>query len=259
MDKLSSGLVEFNTYSKGTMFMIGAFALIAPVINFFFLYWHRNAAWVSIELIIFAYALPLIIMAKLIDSLFLPRVMPEFVSSDRNTKIIGALVHGLIGGAVIGGILILWSYFLPWGPKTIFLYVPWYNSEMDWFAWTMFVIFWVILLPLAETMFYCLLQMAVFTSEMGHLFIALMYALMNFCWLIYVVQGWWSIIILTAISFAIGLALIHAKKDNFFKALGHRWAISIGIFALIIFLNLRYPRVKSPTFYYRGSSYRGGW
>jgi len=250
---MANDLIEYNTYSKGTSFTIAIFMLIAPVINFVMIPIHKNILWVSIELIVLGYALPCFILYKFIDEKISVKATHDFLGTDRNKKIISALVLGLIVGAIVGALLILYAAFIGWGPSAIHLFLPWYNSSMDYFIWFLFILIWVLLLSDFETFFYFLFEASCFNASWTDFFIAACYALMNLSWLVYVIEKFWAIVILTIISFGIGIALLKIRdRQGGLQAVGVRLGLAIGIFALLVYLENYHHKAKSPTYYYRG-------
>ena len=247
-------LIEYNNYSKSMMCLFLALMLIAPVIHLLGYWWQHDHLLVLIELILLGYAFPIWLMNKKLDVTLPARLYKKDGIEEYKEKIKPALILGLINGAGLGLTLILWSKFVPWAPTGITLQMPYFWSAWkDYLYWAFFIILWVLVLPAAEVAFFFMCQANVWTNTLSDFLIAGCYALMNFTWLIFVIEGWLAVGLLTAATFAIGYGLIKRRDvKGGIETMGIRVGIALGILALLIFLNISYPNVKRPVFYFRG-------
>lgn len=254
MDKL----LEYNNYSTGTKILFLVFLLIAPLVNFVGLWYQHDFIVVLLELICLGYALPTYIMHKFIDEKIAVKLAAKDVGDPEEAKgkAKAALIYGAIIGAIIGAGLIIWSKFSPWGPASITLEMPLFTSKGKevayWICWSLL---WVLVLPVAEVTFYFMFQACVWNQAGSDFLIAGLYGLMNWCWIYFVVGGYWWSIGLAGASFGLGYFLLkHRDNKGGIEVMGLRVGIAIGLLALLVFLNFEYPRVKVPTWYFRGDA-----
>lgn len=249
-------LLEYNNYSKGTMVLFFVFMLLAPLVNGLGLYLQHDFVLVLIELIAIAYALPMYIMHKFIDQKIAVKLAAKDLGGeDPKVKAKHALIYGAILGAIIGGILIIWSKYIPFGPQTIVLQMPIFSSKGEEVAyWIFWALLWVAL-AVAEVAFYFMFQACVWNQAWSDFLISGCYALMNWTWLWFVVGNYLWSLGLAAVTFGLGYFFLKRRDSHGgIEVMGLRVGIAFGIIALLVFLNFVYPDVKNPTWYFRADS-----
>lgn len=246
-------LLEYNNYSKGTMTLFFCLMLVPPAVQFLGYFLQHDHVLVMIELALIGYALPMYVMHKT-DEKIEGKLAAKDIGPDPKGKLKAALIQGSIIGLGVGVVLCIWAKFIPYAPSGITLQMPFfYSTWREYLYWGVFIFLWVLVLPIGEIGLYCMFQACVWRHALSDVLIAGCYAAMNFCWIIFVIDGWVAIFILTGISFGVGYGMIiHRDKLGGSETLGVRIGLAIGILALIIFLNIVYPEVKRPLFYWRG-------
>ena len=247
-------LLEHVTYSKKEMAILAGFLILPAVITFFGYLLHHDHIIVMIEVVLLAYALPCFIIHQFIDKTLWVKATTNDMQGDRKARARNMFVMGGFIGAIFGGILIIWSKFVPFGPFSIVLQMPYYaNFISETFYWIGFSILWVGILPVAEVGFYFVIQETAWKNTWSKFMISGCYSLMNFAWLVLVVGDIWAILILTGVTYGLGLLLVYIKESKSgMQAAGIRMGIAAGILALLVFLNFVYPAVQRPYLYSRG-------
>lgn len=251
MDKL----LEYNNYSTGTKLIFFAFLLASSIINFAGLAAQHDFVLVLIELILLGYAVPCYIMHKFIDDKIQLKIAAKDIGTeDPKVRAKATLLKGLVIGLVLGAVLIIWSKFIPFGPKIVLLEMPLFNSRAkEAIYWVVFALLWVLVLPAAEVTFFFMFQACVWNESWTNWLIAGVYALMNWCWLWFCVGDWWWTLVFAGIAF--GLALYFLKyRDSHggIEVIGMRIGIAIGILAVLIFLLFSAVSAKTPVLFFKG-------
>lgn len=242
-------LMEYNSYSNATKALIAAFLVLPPLINYFGQQIHHDAIIVSIELILLGYVLPIFIMYNCVDKgIWLKAAHVDL--DDTSSKRTAAIIQGVIYGVVIGAILILYCKYVDFGPQTIILPFPFYTDKTKRILyWVAFTIVWGIILPMAEVTFYFMFQAACWGGLLSDLVISLAYAIMNFCWMYWVIEKFWWAFSLAAFTFALGYFLIKIRDSKGgMAATGIRIGISLGTIALLVFI-YQWGKCKVPQLF----------
>ena len=248
-----SQILEYNSYSVSTRIFLVILMLVPAITNFIMLMITHDAIYSTAALILIGYSIPLLIMHYLVDRLISVRAFTKDMD-DRDIKIKKGLVNGLVIGFFLGLILVGYSILFSWGPQSIVLPMPAYFGNRFYYYWIGFFILWVIILPIFEGIFFFMYQASSWNQTGSDVLICLLYALMNFTWLIYVVETKWALILLSCISFFVGYLCIWIRdKSSGFESLGIRIGISIGTYILLVYLNSGSSH-KSPMYYLRADS-----
>lgn len=175
---------------------------------------------------------------------------------DYKQKLNAAIFAGLGAGVALAVILILWFSYIPFGPKAIYLQMPYFQNWWDVVYWAFFTLFFIGILPAAESVFYFVFQNNIWFKSSAKINIALAFALFHFGWICEVIDNWWAIIILTVIAFVVGLVCLSVSgRDNIFRGITLRVGFSVSVYALLLWLYFMHPRGKlaTPAIFLRGS------
>ena len=262
MDYDPKALLEYNRYTKGTMWIFFGMMLVPALVTGLGYLFQHDHVLVMIEQILLSYMLPCWIMHMFIDKTLWVQAMAKDMDGNKKKRLINAYVLGGFIGGIFAAILIIFSKFVPFGPSSILLQMPYYSAAWrEYMYWFGFIVLWVFLLPPAEVIFFFMFQSTAWTGKGTDFLICGCYALMNLFWLLFVIGGVWAIVGLTAASFGFGyLLLLAVKRTSGSQAVGIRMGFAIGVVGLLIFLNLVHPSVERPYYYARGhtgNSFRG--
>ena len=162
----------------------------------------------------------------------------------------------MLAGAAVGILVLLglYSYFISLGPKTLTLPFPNNGGIGNMIYWLFFFITFVLIVSLAEFVFFFVFCVAFWTQTWAKFLIVGVFAGYNFLWLIWVVP-FIAALILTGLAFALGWVLLTIReKQGAASALAIRIGVGLGLFCYLIFLNFVYPGgIKSPVYYFRGN------
>ena len=244
-------LLEWTNYSKLTKIYIALLMVVPAVTNYVALQVWMDAVYSSLAMILIGYLVPLLLLHYTVDRLISVRALAKDME-DRNTFIKKGLIMGVAVGAGLGLLFIGYCILLPWGPRIVALPMPGFIGGKFYGYWTLFFFLWVILLPIFEGFFFFLFQASSWKESWSDFMISAFYAVMNLAWMVHVVESWYSVLLLTGISFGVCyLCIIIRDRASGFQALGMRVGVGLGLFIMLVYLNSKGGSAKSPGIFFR--------
>lgn len=164
-----------------------------------------------------------------------------------DVKAVPPLILGV--GLGLGVALVAWCLFAPWGPSNVYFQTPFFHSYKDWLYWAFFGVFFVLLFPIAETLFVFGFARAAFNGGKV-IVLAILYTLVQAVWIYWSLRGRWACWLWIGLSFAVAWGLHNYSHDNgVLKTAGIRVGINIGLFIVLILLYVKTMKgqpLKSP-------------
>lgn len=161
----------------------------------------------------------------------------------------GAGINGAAVGLGLGVGLVLYCLFVNWGPSQVFFQTPYFGTYKDWIYWSVFGLFFVLLLPIAEAIFLYGFARTAYPGGKA-IVIALLYTLVQASWVYWSVRQYWACWLWLGLSFGVCFALQGiAKEKGVANAVGIRVGINIGLFIVLVLIltkTLKHQPLKSP-------------
>lgn len=251
-------LLDDQAYPKKLMLVLAVLLLIPGVINFFGFWWTKNGFSVSIAMIFFGYGVSFVVIKLLVDGDILSKSLkndPIMDEAKRPTLIKEALIGSLVFFAVLSAVLVVYCMVSPFGPTSIIVPMPLYGGLKDLVYWSFFIVIWAGVLPIVECYFFFAVQAFCWNIKFKHFFLAGFYAWMNFGWIYFTVDGLFADLLITALSFLVGVALFNFRdRQNFIQCVGARMALGWALLVLVLALNLGHPKLfLTPKVFSRGA------
>lgn len=250
-------IIPIDYYGPVEKLLLSFFLYLPAFFCFYTLKMFHDSIYTMVILSVFVFVGLTFFHYKMMDEKLWYFIALKNFTTEYKEKIKAAVIQGLGAGVGLALILILWFTFIPWGPKAIYLQMPYFQNWWDVVYWAFFTVFFLAVLPAAESVFYFVFQNNVWFKASAKINISIAYALYHFGWICEVVDNWWAIIILTILAFVVGiLCLSLSTRENIFRGITFRVGLGLAVYALLIWLYFMHPKGKVviPGIFLRGSA-----
>jgi len=152
-------------------------------------------------------------------------------------------------GLALGVALVLYCLFLGFGPSEVYFQTPYFGTGKDWLYWAFFALFFVILYPIAESVFIYGFARTAFPGIKAFV-VALLYTLIQASWVYWTIRQHWACWLWLGLSFGLCFGLQgYAKEKGVVSAMGLRIGINLGLFIVLILIltkTAKNQQLKSP-------------
>ena len=168
------------------------------------------------------------------------------------TRVLYNINFSIICSILIFICLFLYCAYIDWGPQQFMLPAPRIDHKYDAVYWIWSIFLYVMLIPIAEIMFWFIFQTYNWPISSGRIVVAVNYGLMNATWIIPLIENTvWNIIF---IVFFGGFGwLLHrlTVTQGLIRMYGIRLTLSITLTLLILFVSIL-NQPASPNVLYLG-------
>jgi len=249
-------IIPIDYYGPVEKLLINFFLFLPAFFSFYTIKMFHDSIYTMVVLSIFLFIGMTFLHYKMIDQKIWYFIALKNFHTDYKAKLNAAVAAGAglaIGLAVV---LILYFSFVPFGPKAINLQMPYWGNWWDVLYWAFFTLFFVGILPVAESVFYFVFQNNVWFSAGAKFKIAFAYSLYHFGWICEVIDNWWAILVLTILAFLVCVICLGASgRENIFKGITYRVGFGFAVWALLLYLYFYHgsKKLAIPTQFLKGS------
>lgn len=239
-------IIPVDYYGPITKLLLNFFLFLPGFFSFYTIKMFHDSIFTMISLSIFIFVGLTFIHYQIIDEKIWYFIALKNFNHDFKARIKTAVIVGAGSGVTLAAILILYFTFIPFGPTEIAMQMPYMQNYYDLLYWAVFTVFFVGVLPVCEVLFFVIFQANVWFRASAQIKIAAFYAFYHFGWLCEVVGNWYSIVVLTALSFVVCIWLIKLMgRDDVFKCITIRVGLSLAVWALLVYLYFQAPQGKT--------------
>lgn len=230
-------IIPIDYYGSVTKLLLRFFLLLPFFFCFYTLKMFHDSIYTMVVLSVFVFAMLTYIHYKLIDEKIWLFIALKNFNHDYKKRMNAAMVAGLAIGVALGVALILYFKYVAFGPTEIVLQMPYFANYFDLLYWTIFTIFFVVVVPVTEVLFFFIFQGSVWFTKAAKFQILIFYTLYHFGWICEVVGNWYSIAVITVLAFGLGLLLTSLlQNEDVFKCIFYRVGVSLGVWMLLVAL-----------------------